>query len=202
MTPVVRKFSDLSTIEGTLINPATAAELDEAQKHWPPILRAVIAESIAQGAPPDIKIWQGKWGSKVTLLGQKGTSIQAIKVKSRVEGLIKLLVEGQDSRLAVGSQLVYIDLVESAPWNVGRYMKVLGRDPIYKDTGLELVRLAIKESLKCGYDGRVGLHSIVPAEGFYRGLAMKEFGPDPSKGNMNYFEFEETTAKDLYGDRI
>jgi len=201
MTPVVRNFSDLSPVEGSLINPATESELDEAQSHWPPILRAVIAESIAQGASPSIKIWQGKWGSKVTTLGQKGTSIQAIKVKNRVEGLIKLLVEDQESRLASGSELVYVDLVESAPWNVGRYMKVIGRDPLYKDIGLELIRIAIRESVKRGFEGRVGLHSIRPAEGFYRGLAMKEFGPDTAKGNMNYFEFEGITAKHLYGER-
>lgn len=201
MTPLIRDFSTLAEIEGSLLKPATAADLDEAQQLWPPVLRRVVAEHIAGGGSPNIKIWQGKWGQKTLLLGQADTSIQGIKAKGQVQGLIKLLVQGQQARLVASKELVYVDLLESAPWNVRRYMNVLQAKPVYKDVGSELMRMAVKESLDRGFGGRVGLHSLPRAETFYDGIGMTRMAPDPDKGGLVYFEFAEDSAKSHYGEK-
>ena len=44
-------------------------------------------------------------------------------------------------------------------------------------------------SAALGFDGRVGLHALPEAEAFYRRQGMPDYGPDPDKDGLVYFEY-------------
>jgi hypothetical protein len=62
--------------------------------------------------------------------------------------------------------------------------------PYLKGVGTALLVFAKQRSLALGYDGLVGLHSLPISEGFYRRLRMSDYGEDPDKDNLRYFEFD------------
>ena len=49
--------------------------------------------------------------------------------------------------------------------------------------------LARQRSVELEYGGRVGLHSLPEAEAFYRRYNMPDYGPDPDKKGLVYFEY-------------
>ena len=81
--------------------------------------------------------------------------------------------------------LVYVEAVASAPWN----RAALERPPFFKKVGRLLLLFARQRSLALGYGGRVGLHALLEAEGFYHRFQMPDYGPDPEKDDLVYFEY-------------
>lgn len=117
----------------------------------------------------------------------------AVELADRLQGLMLVKKGGNFSRHKdhPKADLIYIDRLAVAPWNRPRFM----REPIYKGIGRLLVATAVNLSLEEELDGRVGLHSLPGAEGFYREvLRMTDFGPDADYG-MDYFEFSSAQAK-------
>jgi hypothetical protein len=45
-----------------------------------------------------------------------------------------------------------------------------------------------------GFHGRVGLHALSRAAGFYHKIGMKHIHNDPKYGGLPYFEFDEDAA--------
>jgi hypothetical protein len=89
-----------------------------------------------------------------------------------------------------GRELVYIELLASAPWN--RHATVTA--PKYKGVGRILLATAISLSVDEGFDGRIGLHSLPQSESWYRddaGFTDVEF--DHLK-KMRYFEMTAAQA--------
>ena len=90
--------------------------------------------------------------------------------------------------------LVYIEFLEIAPWNHKDFMNVNNKK--YKGIASIMVAVAIKLSIKQGFNGRVGLHSLPEAEGFYSNFcAMSSLGADKNYDNLPYFEFTAKQAK-------
>ena len=84
-----------------------------------------------------------------------------------------------------GLPLVYLAYVESAPWNVKEYSDTI----CYSGIGTEFYRMAIRFSRLLGFAGRVGLHSLPGAEGFYENTCqMVALGHDPEYDDLVYFE--------------
>ena len=52
-----------------------------------------------------------------------------------------------------------------------------------------LLLWARERSQELGYQGRVGLHALPEAEGFYRRIGMPDYGSDPEKEGLVYFEY-------------
>lgn len=203
MTSLIRVAATSESVEAEVVDPATQVDLNETQRLWEPVLRSVAMESAAQGETSGIKVWQGDWRPKGALLASADYSIQGLRMGGRVQGLIKMIVGGEalSPSLTHRSKLIYVDLVEVAPWNVRRYMNALDRDPVYKDVGQALIRLAVGESARRGNDGKIGLHSIPRAEGFYETLGMTQVGMDPNKEGLVYFEFDSPAALRFYEGR-
>lgn len=89
-----------------------------------------------------------------------------------------------------GRELVYVELLASAPWN--RQRTVAG--PKYRGAGRILIATAISLSVDEGFEGRIGLHSLAQAETWYReeaGFTDVEF--DHLK-RMRYFEMTAAQA--------
>jgi hypothetical protein len=89
-----------------------------------------------------------------------------------------------------GRELVYVELLASAPWN--RHGTVAS--PKYKGAGRILLASAISLSVDEDFHGRIGLHSLAQAESWYRdeaGFTDVEF--DHLK-RMRYFEMTAAQA--------
>ncbi|MGI8936255.1 MAG: hypothetical protein ACR2FS_19515 [Phormidesmis sp.] len=55
--------------------------------------------------------------------------------------------------------------------------------------GRTLLLFARQRSVELGYSGRVGLHSISDSEAFYQRQGMPDYGADPDKDGLVYFEY-------------
>lgn len=92
-----------------------------------------------------------------------------------------------------GKPLVYVDYLETAPWNW--HLPHLGQEGEFTGLGGRLVHVAIHQSLAEGFHGRVGLHALPQAERFYeRTCGMTRLGPDPDHQQLVYFEFSREQA--------
>ena len=84
-----------------------------------------------------------------------------------------------------GQHLVYVEFVENAPWNRAE----LFAPPRYRGVGSILVRAAIALSEESEFHGRIGLHSLPQANGFYANTCgMTDLGTDPNREGLRYFE--------------
>ena len=89
------------------------------------------------------------------------------------------------SQVQPSSRLVYVEALASAPWN----RSTLEQSPFFRGVGRTLLLFARQRSLELGYRGRVGLHALPQSEAFYRRLQMPDYGADPEKEDLVYFEY-------------
>jgi GNAT superfamily N-acetyltransferase len=85
--------------------------------------------------------------------------------------------------------LVYITFLEVAPWN-----KTESPRRHFRGLGQLLVRFAYQRSRALGYNGAVGLHSVLTAEGFYERLGFERHHC-PNEYHEAYFELSEDAAQ-------
>lgn len=197
--------SPVMLVAGGSGNPE-AAELwdaitDEQVQHWennwqPELLQALTRLN-RSGVPvhkwTQSNHWDWRRKSEVVkqLLIYRGFSIVC-------EGMTQgLMIVDTASRCRLpaqkGQHLVEICFLEVAPWN----RALLVDPPRYQGIGSVLVRAAIELSKGEGFKGRIGLHSLPQADGFYTGLGMTDLGPDPGKQNLRYFEMDSQQAEDF-----
>jgi len=132
--------------------------------------------------------WVGKAKDARRAMGQETF---AVECDGHTQGLM-LVDLTRFARLDphMGRELVYIELLASAPWN--RHRTVAG--PKYKGAGRILIATAISLSVDEGFEGRIALHSLTQAESWYRdeaGFTDVEF--DHLK-KMRYFEMTAAQA--------
>ena len=97
-----------------------------------------------------------------------------------------------------GKNLVYVKLVENAPWN----RRELFSPPRYRGVGSTLVRAAVALSQYEEFRGRIGLHSLPQANSFYANTCgMTDLGidPDPVHQGLRYFEMTPEQAEAFIG---
>lgn len=105
--------------------------------------------------------------------------VDMVKYRSRIDG-------------QSGKHLVYVEFVESAPWN---RPELCGR-PRYRGVGSILVRAAVMLSEESEFQGRIGLHSLPQAYDFYASTCgMTDLGPDPDHRGLHYFEMTPDQAQ-------
>ncbi len=109
----------------------------------------------------------------------------AIEVDSLTQGLMFLETQWHRSQLQPRAPLVYIEALAAAPWN----RRQLEEPPYLRGIGRTLLLFARQRSLELGYGGRVGLHALPDSEAFYRRNQMPEYGADPDKEGLVYFEY-------------
>ena len=89
-----------------------------------------------------------------------------------------------------GRDLVYIELLASAPWNRPTHSE----GAKYKGVGRVLIGTAIRLSIDQGFNGRIGLHSLATSGSWYKDvLRLTDWGYDTVKG-MQYFEMTDEQA--------
>lgn len=112
----------------------------------------------------------------------------AIEVDDFTQGLLFLETQWHRSGLTQRYPLVYVQAIASAPWN----RIELEYPPYFFGVGRALLLFARQRSEQLGYQGRVGLHALPGSEGFYRRINMLDYGPDPDKEGLIYFEYSTT----------
>jgi hypothetical protein len=88
---------------------------------------------------------------------------------------------------------LYIEYLESAPWNLAEYV---GSKVRYGNIGTTLLRCAIQASVDAGCGGSIALHALPNAETFYEKRRFENLGFDADEGYI-YFELSEASAKRL-----
>ena len=171
------------------------------EHHWKPMLknrRANFASPIAAAAgnvQDSHWDWVGKATDAYRTMGQETFAVEC-------DGHTQALMLVDLTRFArldphTGRELVYIELLASAPWNRHQTVKF----PKYKGAGRILLATAISLSVDEGFEGRIGLHSLPQAESWYRmeaGFTDVEF--DHLK-KMRYFEMTAAQAAAFIEDQ-
>ena len=157
------------------IAPMTQQHYNDAETIWKPILEAT-------GQPDASWMWDYKFRQSRQ---EDRYEAYALLVENFPQGLMFIETQWHRSCWPQRWPIVYVEAVSTAPWN----RIEIERPPWFKQVGRVLLLYARQRSMELGYSGRVGLHSLPGAEGFYRRLRMTDHGPDAEKEGLVYFEY-------------
>ena len=198
MPIVLVDVSTGASVSAELFDRITQANLDDWVREWRPAMTGLVADLRAAGANtsslPQTAHWD--WEQKVRRVeGLLAFRNFAVVAEGKTQGLMRVELN-QTGRVSAqaGKPLVYIEYLEVAPWNRG---DVSGQR--FRGVGSALVSAAVELSLIEGFAGRVALHSLPQAEGYYRDVCgMTDLGLDPSYDNLRYFEMTAEQAAEFH----
>lgn len=150
-------------VEASLFDEVSDEHLALWDASWAPAMQAHKANLPVSDTPEDSHWnWKHKANSWRTLLGYQS---YALVCGGELQGLM-LTNDITSARLPeqFGKPLAYVQFVATAPWN----RPELQDPPKFRGVGRIFILAAIQASLDAGYKGRIGLHSLPKAEGFYR----------------------------------
>lgn len=175
----MQKSIQIKSGEGTLVEcllcPMAARHLEDYDEIWAEMLEA--AEQPDKGWPWDYKLRQAQQEERF--------EAYAIEDDTLTQGLLLIETQWHRSGLAQRFPLVYVQAITSAPWN----RISLENPPYLLGVGRALLLFARNRSEQLGYRGRVGLHALPGSEGFYHRVKMPDYGPDPDREGLIYFEY-------------
>lgn len=182
-------------VGGELLDEIADGHLLDWKAKWRPALVDMLREMERLGLPRSSwpQSWHWEWDNKVAeisrLLAFRGF---AVTCGGETQGLMRVdLTKSGRAAAHSGKPLVYIDYLETAPWNWAE----LSRAPRYRGVGSALLVAAIALSIDEGFAGRIGLHALPQSEDFYRRQLMLDMGPDPTVQNLRYFEMTAEEAQ-------
>jgi len=177
-------------VEAELVSDLSTDELTRTEHTYRELRERRAADAIAEGAPPP---QHSEWDWTLKASGDDGGSYRyfGIRREGLIQGLIMLNAAPQQSRSPghEDDQILYVEFIETAPWNQNTYART---SPRYGGIGIALLRAAIQTSREAGCGGRIGLHSLPQSEGFYR-PNFQDLGVDPAE-DLRYFEMSEEQA--------
>lgn len=140
--------------------------------------------------------FQWDWGLKSSKLQYLSYRCLGIHYGGKWQGLLMVQTTGKVARLPndKGKDLIYVDYLESAPWNLATMVDV----PLYGGVGTVLMQAAVQLSYDEGFHGRIGLHALPQSEEFYRDdCGMTFCGNDASYENLAYYEMTREIASEF-----
>lgn len=187
-------------VAAELFDEVTLEHFLETQNEWRPVILAAAKQLALSGAPGQIvpRHFHWDWSSKEAELRVLAFSFFGIACNEKLQGLMKLDLTGRVARLPSqkGKPVVYVDYLETAPWNIKALMQALGSSQQYAVIGTRLIEAAVRKSIEEGFKGRVALHSLPGSERFYLEMCgMTEFIRDPAKQNLLWCEFTPEQAE-------
>jgi hypothetical protein len=177
-------------IAANIIRAFPASRLPEVEAAWSPVRQQLDAAQQKIGSNLESSHWN--WTAKEQRVEHGELSLIAVECEGEVQGLMAIPIQPRPTLLYPGKKLIYIDYLETAPWNQ--------RSPSWPlrflGAGAAMIAEAIIISIELGFEGRIGLHSLPQAESFYsKKCLMNRIGPDPSYYNLVYFEYDEQTGQ-------
>ena len=130
-----------------------------------------------------------RWTDKIPSLGSGTNELCGLWHENECQGLMEVLMDRVSrSPATLGQPLVYINYIESAPWNQANSASALK----YIGVGSILIAFAMLLSRDVGYNDVVGLHSLTAAESFYSHvIGMTDLGIDTNYDGLRYFEMSQ-----------
>lgn len=192
---LLRRADDQEVI-ATLRDDLNPEDLTAIEREWAPHRLRIKQELLRLGIDrrnwPQSLHWDWtKKGPDLKLLASTGF---VVELDGATQGVMLTKTAPYVSLLEKGKPLVYVDYLESAPWNWN--IPELGQLSEFRGVGSALFYTAVAQSDEEGYHGRVGLHALPQAESFYAGTVcrMTRIGPDPNKQNLPYYELARDEA--------
>ena len=134
---------------------------------------------------PD-KAWN--WDYKLRLATHEARfEAYVVEIDGLAQGVILVETQWHRSQVAAAARprLVYVEYLAAAPWN----RREIEDPPDFVGVGRALMTFSRRRSAALGYEGRVGLHALPTAKGFYDKLNMPDYGADPEQDELVYFEY-------------
>lgn len=164
---------------------------------WKTHLAAEEAHALAEGrAFPHLEHAHWEWATKVKASAHLlSCPTLAIEHDGVAQGLMLLKTDGHFGKLPAeaGKPLVYVVFLAVAPWN----LRGVAEQPRFTGIGMVLLNAAIQLSLEAEFKGRIGLHSLPQAEGFYERQGFQCLGVDPEKEDLKYYELSPQAASEF-----
>ncbi len=184
-------------VDAELLDGIGDAQLVDWEDEWMPELFKAVkrlrrAGLSSQHSPENLHWnWRNKAEVMRGLLAMRGFSVICGGI---TQGMMFVDMAAYRCRLLdqVDQHLVYIEFLESAPWN---RKELLFDPPRFRGVGSLLIRAAIEVSREEGFKGRIGLHSLPQANHWYaNSCGMTDLGVDPNKQDLRYFEMTVAQA--------
>lgn len=153
--------------------------LDDFERTWRPWLERFLARKPSVRQESRGWDWRKKVNSITSLLAYPSFAVES---DGETQGLMIVNLTRYCELPAQRSQpLVYVEFLETAPWN----RSTLVATPRFKRVGNILIYTAVDLSLKEGFDGRIGLHSLPQSGAWYRDkCGMSDLGIDTRKEDL------------------
>ena len=198
MIELIRR-EDNAPVSAEILAGMKPADLVVVGREWANERSLVLQELLKCGVQrsewPQSLHWD--WGRKASELQLLEATGFGIVCQGKWQGVMLTKTASHCALLKEekGKPLVYIDYLEVAPWNWR--IPELNREGTFRGIGTVLLWKAIKQSEEEEFHGRIGLHALPQAEGFYERIGMVRLGPDPEKQDLSYFELSRERAQSL-----
>lgn len=191
------RVSGRPEVPATILRGLPAQKLVDIEKSWTHA-RDDLATKMAQaGKHLESQGW--RWTRKEASTRAGEHVLLAVEAEGEIQGLLALKTRLRPSLLIPAGWVLYVDYVESAPWNQ-RVQAV--QEARFAGVGTLLIGEAIRTSMGRTSRGRLGLHALPQAEDFYAGRCrMKPNGPDSSYHNLIYFEHPDALVESWLTDQ-
>ena len=184
-------------IDATLSRGFSADMLEDVEVRWRPARIRLATAMAAAGLNLENGHWD--WRNKAGLVQSNKLLIFSVQCDGEVQGLMALVTRPRPAHQLPAGSVVYVDFLESAPWNLGGEGV---QQPRFMGVGTVLIGAAVQESLDLGFGGRVGLHSLPQAVSFYSGRCqMTRCGEDPKYYDLEYLEYGDDVALQWLTDK-
>lgn len=190
------RATDSAIVDAKLYEGLRAIDLTLVERAWTPwrqkLIRQLIEAGIRKADWPQSLHWD--WSAKLPELKLLAVEMFAIDFEDEWQAVVMIETSSHFGQLPnqFGKPLVYVEYIETAPWNWS--IPQVGLAKKFRGLGTILLRRVIKRSFELGFKGRIGLSSLPQAEGFYSTeLGMTRIPASRSSG-LDYFELSEAVA--------
>ena len=194
------RYDPPAAVRAVLIDGVTREAARRTDELWGRALGQLLHRASQLGVPSDLwpehEHWT--WDGKIRH-ANASNRFYGIECERQMRGMLALRTDNL-SRMAGSPALpiVYVDYLSTAPWNQQEFLSSIGEIARFRGCGIALMTVSITLSRERGYNGRVGLHSLIGAESFYRDkCGMTDLGIDPTYEDLRYFEMTHDQASDF-----
>jgi hypothetical protein len=189
-------------VEAELYDDISDEHLEQWRTTWVPMIESrrerLKKANVPQEMWPQDLHWE--WDEKTAWSRSSLSFLRfAITCGGALQGLMLVNLTKLTARIESqwGKDLAYIDYLSTAPWN---RPEIAGLQQ-FQGVGRMMVRAAVQVSLDEGFRGRIGLHALGQAAGFYRtACQMTDLGQYSGYYDLTYFEMTEAQAKTFCGE--